>query len=238
MYVLGVRSHFPDGSSLRFNERMRNKSWHWASICVAAAWFSAVAFAEPRIEVAALFEGAAVLEVDGVSKLVKAGRSFGGVRLVSADSRAAVIEIDGKEHTLALSGRIAGAYSSPKSVSVSLTLSSGGQYRSQGTINGHPAAFIVDTGATVVALSETQAKAMAIDYQSGQKSRAITAGGPVDAWRVQLSEVSVGAITVLNVDALVLQGSSPPNVLLGMTFLRNVEISEKDGVMVLISEFQ
>ena len=77
-----------------------------------------------------------------------------------------------------------------------------------------------------------------LDYASGRPIQAITAGRRVNGWRVQLSGVTVGAITVMNVDALVLEGNSPPNVLLGMTFLRNVEISEKDGVMVLSSEFQ
>ena len=210
-----------------------------AGVC----WACAVLFADAssvaeRIEVTALFEGAAVLEVDGASRLVKAGRRFRGVVLVSADSRAAVVQLDGVERTLALSGRIASTFSSPEAVSVSLTLSPSGQYRSSGTINGHPASFLVDTGATDVALSEATARGMALDYASGRPIQAITAGGRVNGWRVQLSEVTVGAITVMNVDALVLEGNSPPNVLLGMTFLRNVEISEKDGVMVLSSEFQ
>lgn len=210
-----------------------------AAICWAcAALFAGALSAAERIEVTALFEGAAVLEVDGASQLVKAGRSFRGVVLVSADSRAAVVEVDGVERTLALSGRIASTFSSPEAVTVSLTLSSSGQYRSSGTINGHPASFLVDTGATDVALSEATARGMALDYTSGRQIQVITAGGHVNGWRVQLSEVTVGAITVLNVDALVLEGNSPPNVLLGMTFLRNVEISEKDGVMVLSSEFQ
>ena len=210
-----------------------------AGVCWACAvLFADASSAAERIEVTALFEGAAVPEVDGASRLVKAGRSFRGVVLVSADSRAAVVQLDGVERTLALSGRIASTFSSPEAVSVSLTLSPSGQYRSSGTINGHPASFLVDTGATDVALSEATARGMALDYASGRPIQAITAGGRVNGWRVQLSEVTVGAITVMNVDALVLEGNSPPNVLLGMTFLRNVEISEKDGVMVLSSEFQ
>ena len=212
-----------------------------AGVCWACAvLFADASSAAERIEVTALFEGAAVLEVDGASRLVKAGRSFRGVVLVSADSRAAVVQLDGVERTLALSGRIASTFSSPEAVSVSLTLSPSGQYRSSGTINGHPASFLVDTGATDVALSEAEAtgRGMALDYASGRPIQAITAGGRVNGWRVQLSEVTVGAITVMNVDALVLEGNSPPNVLLGMTFLRNLEISEKDGVMVLSSEFQ
>ena len=210
-----------------------------AGVCWACAvLFADASSAAERIEVTALFEGAAVLEVDGASRLVKAGRRFRGVVLVSADSRAAVVQLDGVERTLALSGRIASTFSSPEAVSVSLTLSPSGQYCSSGTINGHPASFLVDTGATDVALSEATARGMALDYASGRPIQAITAGGRVNGWRVQLSEVTVGAITVMNVDALVLEGNSPPNVLLGMTFLRNVEIREKDGVMVLSSEFQ
>ncbi len=182
-----------------------------AGVCWACAvLFADASSAAERIEVTALFEGAAVLEVDGASRLVKAGRSFRGVVLVSADSRAAVVQLDGVERTLALSGRIASTFSSREAVSVSLTLSPSGQYRSSGTINGHPASFLVDTGATDVALSEPTARGMALDYASGRPIQAITAGGRVNGWRVQLSEVTVGAITVMNVDALVLEGNSPP----------------------------
>lgn len=211
-----------------------------AAICLfAGVTLAAASGAAPRvIEVAALFEGAAVLEVDGASRLVKVGGSFAGVALVAANSREAVVQIDGEQRTLALSDRIASTFSKAKAVSVSMTLSQAGQYATQGTINGHPAAFVVDTGANIVALNEIDARAMAINYTAGEALRVQTAGGAVRGWRVKLGEVTVGAITVMNVEAAVLEGQAPPKVLLGMSFLRHVEISEKNGVMVLSSEFQ
>ena len=87
-------------------------------------------------------------------------------------------------------------------------------------------------------MNESHASSMAINFAEGQPLQVQTPGGVVRGWRVQLAEVAVGAITVMNVEAAVLEGQAPLNILLGMSFLRHVEISEKDGVMVLSSEFQ
>ncbi|MFV0278203.1 MAG: hypothetical protein ACK5HY_13605, partial [Parahaliea sp.] len=60
--------------------------------------------------VEALFPGTAVITIAGTRKTLRAGQSHGGVKLISADARAAVVEIDGKRQTLGLHQRIAGSY--------------------------------------------------------------------------------------------------------------------------------
>ena len=147
-----------------------------------------------------------MLEIDGASRLVKVGRSFAGVEPLSANSREAVVLVGGEPRTLVLSDRIASSLTKPKAVRVSMNISAAGQYATRGTINGHLAAFVVDTGANIVALNESHARGMTIDFASGEPLQVQTAGGVVRGWRVKLAELTVGAITVMNVEAAVLEG--------------------------------
>ena len=88
------------------------------------------------VEVQALFTNAAMLKIDGRSKLLKAGQSEGVVALISADSRQAVIEVDGQRQTLGVSGRISGSYHAPEVVEVRIQRDQRMQYQSQARFNG------------------------------------------------------------------------------------------------------
>ena len=65
---------------------------------------------------------------------------------------------------------------------------------------------------------------------------ASTAGGNVKAWQIKLDSVKVGALEVLGVEAAVLEGDSPTEVLLGMSFLSRVRWREENGVLQLESK--
>lgn len=210
------------------------KRWVFCLLLVAAS----AGADELDIDVVGLFKDAVLLDINGNRQMLKQGeKSPEGVLVVSADSREAVIEVNGERMTLNLTSRIGTQFKPPEHGTVSIPLNDVGQYRSAGTINGRPVSFLIDTGATLVAMNAAHARRLGIDFNtSGRKRRATTAGGVVNSWEVRLESVQVGDIRITNVPAAVLEGDYPEEVLLGMTFLRNVEISESSGLMVLKSK--
>ncbi|MCQ4268657.1 TIGR02281 family clan AA aspartic protease [Pseudomonas stutzeri] len=198
-----------------------------------------LAVSAPMVQVVGLFPGAAVLNVDGQRKLVRVGQTGpGGVEVVSADSRGAVLRVGGVERSYGLSREYSGAgYAAPEKTQLSVAKGVGGHYWIAGSINGQPVQFLVDTGATSVAINENQARRLGIDYRAaGQPLLVNTASGTANAWRVRLNSVKVGSIDVLGVEAVVLEGESPSEALLGMSFLGRVSWREDQGVLRLESK--
>ena len=151
-------------------------------LCVAL--FSSVlalpSLAAPQVFVVGLFPGAAVLNVDGQRKLVRVGQTGPqGVQVVSADSRKAVLRIDGVERTYELSREYNEAgYSAPQRQSFSIARGTGGHYWVAGSVNGQNMQFLVDTGATSIAMNENEARRLGIDYRvDGKPMVASTASG-------------------------------------------------------------
>lgn len=196
------------------------------------------ATAAEQVMVVGLFPGAAVVNVDGQRKLVKVGQTGpDGVVVVSADSRSAVLRVDGVERTYTLQREYSQGFVAPVKQQLSVAKGLGGHYWIPGSANGQPVQFLVDTGATTVAMNEAQARLLGIDYRVvGKPTVVSTAGGTVTAWRVTLDKVKVGAIEVLGVEAIVLDGPSPTEALLGMSFLSRVRWREEQGVLVLESK--
>ena len=76
-------------------------------------------------------------------------------------------------------------------------------------------------------------RAIGLDPRAGEGSRVETASGVVQARVVMLRSVDIGGIRVENVRASVLEGAHPATILLGMSYLRHVDIHENDGVLSL-----
>lgn len=109
-----------------------------------------------------------------------------------------------------------------------------GHYVLNAEVNGERIRFLVDTGATVVALSPEDAERLGYDQYSLEfTGRTMTANGPARVAPVMLEEISVGDITVANVQAVVLE--RPMQVsLLGMSFLKKLKGFEvKDNELIL-----
>jgi len=193
---------------------------------------------EIDIEVVGLFANAVMLKVDGEQKLLKKGEtSAEGIYLEQADSRGATIEYQGRRQILGLSERISSSFEEAALRTVSVQMNNRGQYLTAGSINGRPVRFLVDTGANMIALNSVMARGLGLDVASGKKMRANTAGGTIDSTEVLLATVIVGGIKVTNVQAAVLEGEFPTEILLGMSFLRNVKIEKNAGLMTLTSQF-
>ena len=187
----------------------------------------------PHIEVEALFTDAAVLRINGERKMLRTGQSFDGVTLLEAYSRTATLEVDGATMVLGISRRVGTNYEAPGGRVVEIPRDAQLQYQTMATINGKQVKVLVDTGANVVAMNSRQAAALGVDYRGGVPGMVETAGGNLQAWLVTLRSVNVGGIEVSNVQASVVEGDFPANILLGMTFLRHVEMQETNGILSL-----
>ncbi len=199
---------------------------------------SSSTMAAPMVQVVGLFPGVAVLNVDGQRKLVRVGQvGPGGVEVLSADSKGAVLRVDGVERSYGLTRELSSGFAEPDRRQLSIAQGQGGHYWIAGSINGQPVQFLVDTGATSVAINEIQARRLGIDYRvDGRQIVVGTASGTAKAWRVNLNSVKVGAIDVLGVEAVVVEGGSPTDALLGMSFLNRVSWREEQGLLKLESK--
>jgi len=121
--------------------------------------------------------------------------------------------------------------------SLTLTQVRAGMFATPVAVNGVNLPFLVDTGATNVALDVAMAQKIGINFHKGTPGMANTANGPVRAWRVKLDQVSAGPITLYNVDATILEGPGIGVGLLGMSFLNRVEMKREGETLVLVKRF-
>lgn len=185
------------------------------------------------VVVEALLPGFAVLQVDGQRVTLRNGQQVGDVRLIAADAKSALVEINGVQRRLAMSGRISTRFSEPAERSVTIPRNAQMQYAVTAEINGVRLPVIVDTGANIVAMNSAAAAAIGLAADAGEPSQVQTAGSLVPARRVVLDSVVVGGIRVDAVAGTVMEGDYPVVVLLGMSFLQHVELEEKAGVLTL-----
>jgi len=181
---------------------------------------------------------AAVFALDGGEpKAVKIGQTWNGISLVSVEREQATVEIEGKRRVLRIGQhhRSASAPSGNRQ-SVILAADPRGHFVSQGLINGSPVRFLVDTGATTVALPAADAERLGIDYRKGERGFTHTAGGVVPIYRVRFDSVKLGTIELAGVDGIVIE-QGLDIALLGMSFLNRVEMQREGQTMVLIRRF-
>ena len=195
-------------------------------------------WAAPPVEVTGLFKNQAIVRLHGKNQHLKVGEtSPDGITLVSATALAATVKYRGETYHLSLTDHVAGSFKETELARISIPADNRGQYRIKGSINGQFVGFLVDTGASVVALSAPQAQALGLNYRSGEKGVVETAQGRTDSYFLILDEVNVGGINIRNVRAAVIDGNFPSEVLLGMTYLRKVELRENNEVMTLTAKY-
>ncbi len=191
------------------------------------------------VRVQGLFPDRALLSIDGKSRMLKVGDSSPeGVKLLKVDSSAAVLEIDGKRETLGLSADIHTSLSTPQVVRVQIARDNSGMYTTTGAINGTPVGFMVDTGATSVAMNAATAERLGIPFRhEGKPVTVQTAAGAVRSWEVLLKSVKVGEIERKQVQAVVIEARSNNDILLGMSFLSTVKLEKQNNLLVLEARY-
>lgn len=200
-------------------------------------FFSWPTLAVENVVVQALFPGKAVIMIDGQRHVLAVGdRSPEGVVLIAADSNKATLEIDGEKKEYTPGSAISLSFEKPDTLQEKLYANNRGMFLAVGSINGHSVRFLVDTGATIVAMNKSQAKKLGVRYRiEGQPATASTASGFVRSYRVRLKSVTLGKIKRNNVEAMVIDGNHPGPILLGMSFLRGLKI-EKSGDVLLLKQ--
>ena len=181
----------------------------------------------------------ALLVIDGAALTLAVGASAKGVRLVSVAGSSAVVEVKGQRVALAMGGaqvNLGAASSAGAGSQIVLSASSGGHFVSSGAINGRAVRFLVDTGATTVAMSQSEAQNLGIDFRGGQQGMANTANGPVRVYRVMLASVRIGDVQVYNVEATVVP-MTMEFVLLGNSYLTRFQMKRENDILTLSKRF-
>jgi aspartyl protease family protein len=191
------------------------------------------------VSVVGLFPGKAVVIIDGgAPRTLSVGqKTADGVTLLSSDRQTATFDVDGGTKVLKLGQQYGSPTRNASAQSVTLTADPSGHFLSEGQINGGAVRFLLDTGATSIAISSTDAVRLGIDYRKGPRGMASTANGAALAYRVTLDTVRVGNVTMNNVEAIVLEGSALPVALLGMSFLNRMDMKREGQTMVLTKRF-
>jgi aspartyl protease family protein len=119
-----------------------------------------------------------------------------------------------------------------------VTLAAGprGHFVGEGAVNGQPVRFLIDTGATSIALPASLAQRAGIDFRKGEPGLSNTANGLVPVYRVNLDTVRLGAIELQSVEAMVFEAGLD-TALLGMSFLNRVEMRREGDTMTLTRRF-
>ncbi len=104
-------------------------------------------------------------------------------------------------------------------------------YVAAALINGSEAEVLVDTGATQVAVSDSLARRLGLPR--GAPFTVSTANGSATAYQTQITSIRLGPIELRDVSAAVVPNMRSPDVLLGMNFLRELELVQSRGQLVL-----
>lgn len=164
------------------------------------------------------------------------GQEYLGVKLISIQGDSVQVEVDGRRRTLKVGQNAMGVESSGANARAVLIADGQGHFQTSGIINGRSVRFLVDTGASLVSMSLTEAKRLELDMEHAERGISNTANGTVTTYRLRLNSVKVGDITLNNVEASVLPGDMP-FVLLGMSFLNRTRMERSGDTMTLTQSY-
>jgi aspartyl protease family protein len=187
------------------------------SVVAGAVWVRLVAIGPSHAE----------LQINDSTRTMRPGQeSPEGVRLLSISGGYAEIQANGNIHRLRLGERV--------SPMLALRADGRGHYTIELTINGRRTVAILDTGASGISLSRSEADRLGISYRDARRISTRTAAGESSAYLVNLESVQAGSIHLRDVEATIsVLADSPAIVLLGMSFLRRVEMV-KDGDRLML----
>ncbi len=187
-----------------------------------------------KIEMQALMPGMVVLLVDGSRVTLKTGKTIDGIKLISSTTKSAVLEVDGVKKTYQMGSAVSTQFRQRENISVRILRDQYGMFSAYGSINGQSVRFLVDTGATSVAMSANQARRLGLQYRlHGRPTKTSTASGLADAWSIRLKTVRLGQLIERNVQGIVVDGDYPRQVLLGLSFLNKMKVEKEGGIMVI-----
>lgn len=210
-----------------------------ALFAAAACLFAGGAWAQ-TVAMTGSMGSKALLVIDGgAPRALAAGEAAQGVKVVKVSSGDAVVEIAGKRQTVMLGAApvsLGGGAGGAGGTQIVLSAGSGGHFFANGSINGRNVNFMVDTGATAVAMSQADAERIGLAYQQGRRIPIGTANGTTVGYLVKLNSVRVNDVEIYNVDAVV-QPAAMPYVLLGNSFLGRFQMKRENDLLTLDKRF-
>ena len=208
-----------------------------------------------------------LLSVDGSPpRFIREGKKIGGVKIEKVFSNHATFSIGEDRFNLSVGdtranskGKVATirqnqVNTSTRSVetitalarhslgktTMTIQANTGGHFLTTGKINQKSVRFLVDTGATTIAMNTETAKLLGVEYEQGTKISSNTANGTVPGYLINLKKVSVGDIVLKNVSASVLESeagdSAEDIILLGMSFLSQLKLTTEKNILTLEKE--
>jgi aspartyl protease family protein len=125
----------------------------------------------------------------------------------------------------------------PTGTRLSIPRDARGHFQTEGRIDGQRIDFMVDTGASVIALNETSAARFGLRPQRGDYNASVaTANGTIKAARTRLAMVELGGLVVRDVDAMVLPDEALSENLLGLSFLSKLKRFEYAGGKMVLEQ--
>lgn len=202
---------------------------------------SAAAAQAVDINLIAIMGDKALMEVDGSKgKLFSPGQSAGSAKVLAVSSAGVVLDIGGQKKTLTLDNRAlrnnpseeAKTSKGPRKITL---FAEHGHFYADITINGMPFRGMIDTGATMLALSGVQANQASVDPKSGTVGYVSTANGIAPVYKVSVGEVKLSGVTLYNVETVISEGNSPREPLIGMSILNRFTM-ERDGDRLVLTQ--
>jgi aspartyl protease family protein len=207
-----------------------------AAAALGLALASVAGWAQDVQLVGTFGDKAAVLVIDGGEpRTLRVGKEAAGVKLLSVERDGAVVEVAGARRTL-VRGQHAASGTASGRQSVTLAADTRGHFVTMGAVNDRPVQFVVDTGATLVALPAAEAARLGLDYRKGELALTKTAAGVVPVYKVRLDKVRLGAIEISGVDGVVIE-QGLDIALLGMSFLSRVDMRHEGQLMTLTRRY-
>ncbi len=177
----------------------------------------------------------ALFVVDGQPVTLKPGERREGLSLLRWAGDEAEVELGGQRARLRVGGTptlVGGAVPRAAAREIVVGAGPGGHFTPAGAINGRPVRFMVDTGATLVALGRDDATRLGLDLSAARQGISQTANGPVPVQVLVLDRVRVGEVEVTQVGAVVMP-QPMPYVLLGNSFLSRFQMRRDNDVLRL-----
>jgi aspartyl protease family protein len=204
-----------------------------AAVCTAVAAQNAPP--ARRVAFNGVMGDKALLVIDGQPRMLAPGGSFQGVKLLGFTNGDADVQVDGRRMSLRIGAEQVslGQGARPGSGSqIVMTAGSGGHFITSGSINGRAVELMVDTGASMISMSQADAERIGLKIRNGRRGMTQTANGQVPATLVTLDSVRIGDVDVYNVEAIVLPAQMP-HILLGNSFLTRFQMKRENDRLTL-----
>jgi len=114
---------------------------------------------------------------------------------------------------------------------VTLKRNRSGHYVANGTINGQKVHFLLDTGATTVSVPERISGKLGLER--GVEIDTVTANGMTTTYSTEINKITLGNIELHNVRASINPNMVGDEVLLGMSFLKHLEFTQRGNILIL-----